>query len=86
MCSIKKFLCFNNWDFGGCHFTMKLRSSSYFNRITNPPVAQTIKNPSAIWESWFQSLGWEDLLEKGMATHSNFLSQRIPWTEEPGGL
>ena len=39
-----------------------------------------------IWETWVQSLGWEDLLEKEMATHSNILAWRIPWTEEPGGL
>ena len=37
-------------------------------------------------EAWVQSRGWEDLLEKGMATHSSILSWRIPWTEEPGGL
>ena len=35
---------------------------------------------------WVQSLGWEDLLEEGMATHSNILAWRIPWTEGPGGL
>ena len=43
-------------------------------------VAQTVKNPLAIWETWVQSLGWEDPLEKGMATHSSILSWRIPWT------
>ena len=37
-------------------------------------------------ETWVQSLGWEDLLEEGMATHSSILAWRIPWTEEPGGL
>ena len=37
-------------------------------------------------ETWVQSLGWEDSLEKGMATHSSILAYRIPWTEEPGGL
>ena len=37
-------------------------------------------------ETQVQSLGWEDLLEKGMATHSSILAWRIPWTEEPGGL
>ena len=36
--------------------------------------------------TWIRSLGWEDLLEKGMATHSSILAWRIPWTEEPGGL
>ena len=35
---------------------------------------------------WVQSLGWEDLMEKGMATHSSILVWKIPWTEEPGGL
>ena len=35
-------------------------------------------------EAWVQSLGWEDSLEKGMATHSSILAWRIPWTEEPG--
>ena len=37
-------------------------------------------------ETWIQSLGWEDALEEGMATHSSILPWRIPWTEEPGGL
>ena len=45
-----------------------------------------VKNLPAVWETWVQSLGWEDLLEKGMATHSNILAWRIPRTEEPGGL
>ena len=49
-------------------------------------VAQTLKNLPAMQESWVQSLGWEDPLEKGMATHSSILVWRIPWTEEPGGL
>ena len=37
-------------------------------------------------ETWVQSLGWEDLLEKEMATHSSILAWKIPWTEEPGRL
>ena len=49
-------------------------------------VAQTVKNLPAIWETWTQSLGQEDPLEKGMATHSSILAWRIPWTEEPGGI
>ena len=49
-------------------------------------VAQTGKNLSAIRETQAQSLGWEDPLEKGMATHSGFLAWGIPGTEEPGGL
>ena len=38
------------------------------------------------FQTWVQPLGWKDPLEKGMATHSCILAQRIPWTEEPGGL
>ena len=49
-------------------------------------VAQMIKNLPAVQETWVLSLGWEDPLEKGMATHSSILAWRIPWTEEPGGL
>ena len=49
-------------------------------------MAQTVKNLPAMQETWVQSLGWEDPLEKGMATHSSILAWRIPWTEEPGGL
>ena len=49
-------------------------------------VAQTVKNPPAMKETWDQSLGWEDPLEKGMETHSSILAWRIPWTEEPGWL
>ena len=49
-------------------------------------MAQTVKNLPAMQETWIQSLGWEDPLEKGMATHSSILVWRIPWTEKPGGL
>ena len=49
-------------------------------------VAQTIKNLPAVQETQVQSLGQEDPLEKGMATHTSILAWRIPWTEEPGGL
>ena len=45
-----------------------------------------IKNLPAIQETWVQSLGWEDTLERGMATHSSILAWRIPRTKEPGGL
>ena len=47
-------------------------------------VAQKVKNPPAIWETWVQSLGWEDSLEEGMATYSSILAWRILWTEEYG--
>ena len=49
-------------------------------------VAQKIKNLPSMWETWVQPLGWEDHLEKKMATQSNILAWRIPWTEETGGL
>ena len=45
-----------------------------------------VKNLPSLQETWVQSLGWEDTLEKGMATHSSILAWTIPWTEEPGGL
>ena len=57
---------------------MKIHSSAL--------VAQMIKNPPAMWETWVQCLGWQDPLEEGMATHFSILVWRIPWTEEPGGL
>ena len=44
-----------------------------------------VKNPLAMWETRVQSLGQEDPLEKGKATHSSILAWRIPWTEESGG-
>ena len=49
-------------------------------------VPQMVKNLPAMKETWVQFLGWEDPLEKGMATHSSILAWRIPWTEEPGRL
>ena len=49
-------------------------------------MAQMVKNPPAVQETWVPSLGQEDPLEKGTATHSSILAQRIPWTEEPGRL
>ena len=49
-------------------------------------TTQIGKNPPAVQGTWVRSLGQEDPLEKGMATHSSILAYRIPWTEEPGGL
>ena len=49
-------------------------------------LAQMVKNLPAMQETGVRSLGREDPLEKGMATHSSILAWRIPWTEEPGGL
>ena len=49
-------------------------------------VAQTVKNLPAMLETLARSLGWEEPLEKGMATHTSSLAWRIPWSEEHGGL
>ena len=49
-------------------------------------MTQTVKNLPTIQETWIGSLGWEDPLEKEMATHSNILAWRVSWTEEPDGL
>ena len=49
-------------------------------------IAQSVKNPPAMQQTQVQSLGWEDPLEKEMASHSSILAWRIPWIEEPGGL
>ena len=49
-------------------------------------MAQTVKCLPTMWETWVQSLGREDLLEKEMATHFSILVWKIPWTEEPGRL
>ena len=50
------------------------------------PGGSVVKNLSAVQETWVQSLGWEDTLEKEMATDSSILVWEIPWTEEPDGL
>ena len=49
-------------------------------------MAQVARNPPAMQETWVRSLGWEDPLEEGMATHSSVLAWMIPWTKELGGL
>ena len=49
-------------------------------------MAETVKTLAAMQETWVQFLGWEDPLEKAMATHPSILAWRIPWTEEPGKL
>ena len=57
----------------------------HYNLHQGFPVAQLVKNLPAMRETWVQSLGWEDPLEKGTATHSSILAWRILWTET-GGL
>ena len=52
----------------------------------NSLVSQLVKSLPAVQETLVRSLGWEDSLEKGMATYSSILAWKIPWTEEPGGL
>ena len=49
-------------------------------------MAQTVKNPPAMQETWVRSLGWKDPLEEGLTTHSSIRAWRIPWIEEPSGL
>ena len=49
-------------------------------------MAQTVKRLPTMWETWVQFLGWEDPLEKEMATHSSILAWKTPWTEGPGRL
>ena len=56
------------------------------NNLRASLVAQMVKNPLAMQETWLQSLGQGDPLEKGMETHSSILAWRIPWTKEPGRL
>ena len=56
------------------------------NKLIFTFLAQTVKRQPTMWETQVQSLGWKDLLEKEMATHSSILAWRIPWTEKPGRL
>ena len=69
--------------------TQSLPSYSYLSSIIScfyRWVTQTVKNLSAIQKTQVQSLGWEDPLEKELATHSSIVAWGMPWTEEPGGL
>ena len=59
--------------------------SEIFKSCLGFPVAQMVKNLPAMREAYVRSLGQEDPLEEGTATHSSILAWRIPWTEEPGG-
>ena len=67
-----------------CNFTTMMPDRNDLNRVIKVNiislVAQLVNNPPAMWETWVQSLGWEDLLEKGKSTHSSILAWRIPWT------
>ena len=63
-----------------------MESSNISININSFLVVQMVKNLHAIQETWVRSLGREDPLEEGKATHSNILAWRIPWTEKPGRL
>ena len=58
----------------------------YYTWLWASLVTQRLKRPPAMWETRVRSLGWEDPLEKEVATHSSILAWRIPWREEPGRL
>ena len=60
--------------------------NTFTQHVWGFPGVQMVKNLPAMQETWVQSLGREDPLEKGMTAHSSLLAWRIPWTEEPGGL
>ena len=64
---------------------LRTRNSALYHFVASL-VAQMLKNSPAMPETWVQSLGREDPLGKGMATHSSILAWRIPWTEKPGML
>ena len=74
MCALP-LLPFHHWSFG-----------IWFPYLWTSLVAQRLKRLPAMRETWVQSLGQEDPLEKEMATHSSIIAWRTPWTEEPGGL
>ena len=76
----------SSWPRGRTHVLclLHLQASSVSSRTSL--VAQTVKRLSTIRETWVQSLGWEDLLEKEMAIHSSTIAWKISWTEEPGRL
>ena len=60
--------------------------SSFYHHFGASLVAQMVKNPPTMQETWVQSLVWEDTLEKGMATHSSILAWKVPRTAEPDRL
>ena len=67
------------------HVRMSFTSTEY-TIFRASLVAQMVKRLPAMQETWVRTLGWEDPLEKEMATHCSTLAWKIPWTEEPGGL
>ena len=63
-----------------------INSKPFFGATLPSLIAQLVKNPPAMQETWVQFLVWEDPLEEEMTTHSRILAWEILWTEEPGGL
>ena len=85
--------CFNLWATREAYRMNLIRIckgitwlSPRYNTTKASLVAQMVKNLPSMQETWVWSLGWEDPLEEGMATHSIILAWRTPWTEEPGRL
>ena len=80
----------NAWGFQFIHIFINTCYSIFLMAtlmgIRTSLVAQRLKSLPAMQETWVRSLGWEDPLDKEMATYSSILAWRIPWTEEPGGL
>ena len=66
--------------------SMEFSRQEYIILVKASLVAQRLQRLPTMWETWVQSLGREDPLEKEMATHSSILAWKIPWTEEPGRL
>ena len=71
---------------GGCLICREMALKLWLRSFRASLVAQMGKGLLAMQETWVRPLGWEDLLEKEIATHSSILAWEIPWTEEPGGL
>ena len=67
-------------------YASNLGAPKYMEQILTDVVVQMVKNLPTMQETWIQSLGQEDTLEKGMTTHSSIIAWRIPWIEEYGGL
>ena len=68
------------------HFTSRALPTTEQQRHLPSSSKETVKHLPTMWETWVQSLGWEDLLEKEMATHFSILDRKMTWTEEPGRL
>ena len=81
----RRLVSYSPWGHKESDMTEKL-TLSLSNTNWASLVTQMVKNQPAMQETWVQSLGQEDPLEKGMAIHSSILAWRIPWIEKPGGL